>query len=152
VTTTLLRVIPLLLGAALEVVARQPLAVSHPEHVSARVGGRDEHALRVPAPPFPLLGGRRRNAVRAQPLNTENVSTIVAQADLLSFSLALAACTIALDRATPLSFDSRDSHDSLWTYAVRVEPRATLNHHNVSNTFFRAGDLDRGAYHRFIDV
>jgi len=80
------------------------------------------------------------------------VSAIVAQADLLSFSLALAACTIALDRATPLSFDSRDSHDSLWTYAVRVEPRATLHHHNVSNTFFRAGDVDRGAFHRFIDI
>jgi hypothetical protein len=42
--------------------------------------------------------------------------------------------------------------DSLWLYAVRVEPRATLHHHNASNTFFRADDLDRGAYHRFIDV
>jgi len=42
--------------------------------------------------------------------------------------------------------------DSLWTYAVRVEPRATLHHHNVSNTFFRAGDVDRGAFHRFIDI
>ncbi|MBW2685324.1 MAG: hypothetical protein JRE19_05330 [Deltaproteobacteria bacterium] len=30
------------------------------------------------------------------PLNTESVSAIVAQADLLSFSLALGACTIAL--------------------------------------------------------
>jgi hypothetical protein len=42
--------------------------------------------------------------------------------------------------------------DSLWLYAVRVEPRATLHQHNASNTFFRADDLDRGAYHRFIDV
>ncbi len=42
--------------------------------------------------------------------------------------------------------------DSLWLHAVRVEPRATLHHHNASNTFFRADDLDRGAYHRFIDV
>ena len=41
--------------------------------------------------------------------------------------------------------------DLLWTYAVRVEPRARLHHHNASNTFFREGDLDRGAYHRFID-
>jgi len=53
------------------------------------------------------------------------------------------------------SFSARRAwadEDSLWTYAVRVEPRATLHQHNVSNTFFRAGDLDRGAYHRFIDV
>ena len=42
--------------------------------------------------------------------------------------------------------------DLLWLYAVRVEPRATLHHHNASNTFFRANDLDLGAYHRFIDV
>jgi len=42
------------------------------------------------------------------------------------------------------------SEDSLWMYAVRVEPRAALPHKNVSNTFFRAGDLDQGAYHRFI--
>jgi len=42
--------------------------------------------------------------------------------------------------------------DSLWLYAVRVEPRATLHQHNASNTFFRADDLNRGAYHRFIDV
>lgn len=42
--------------------------------------------------------------------------------------------------------------DSLWLYAVQVEPRATLHHHNASNTFFRANDLDLGAYHRFIDV
>jgi len=42
--------------------------------------------------------------------------------------------------------------DSLWTYAVRVEPRATLHQHNASNSFFRAGDLDRGAYHGFIDT
>jgi hypothetical protein len=42
--------------------------------------------------------------------------------------------------------------DSLWVYAVRAEPRATLHHHNASNTFFRADDLDRGAYHRFVDV
>ena len=42
--------------------------------------------------------------------------------------------------------------DSLWLYAVRVEPRATLHQHNASNTFFRADDLDRGAYHRLIDV
>ena len=42
--------------------------------------------------------------------------------------------------------------DSLWTYAVRTEPRARLHHHNVSNTFFREGDLDRGAYHRLIDT
>jgi hypothetical protein len=42
--------------------------------------------------------------------------------------------------------------DSLWIYAVRVEPRAARHHRNVSNTFFRAGDLDRGAYHRFIDT
>ncbi len=41
--------------------------------------------------------------------------------------------------------------DSLWLYAIRVEPRATLHNHNASNTFFRAGDLDRGAYDRFID-
>jgi hypothetical protein len=42
--------------------------------------------------------------------------------------------------------------DSLWMYAVRVEPRAARHHRNVSNTFFRAGNLDRGAYHRFIDT
>ncbi|NNE17721.1 MAG: hypothetical protein HKN10_04500 [Myxococcales bacterium] len=42
--------------------------------------------------------------------------------------------------------------DSLWLYAVRAEPRATLHHHNASNTYFRANDLDLGAYHRFIDV
>ncbi|MDH3655050.1 MAG: hypothetical protein OEN21_12330 [Myxococcales bacterium] len=42
--------------------------------------------------------------------------------------------------------------DSLWLYAVRVEPRATLHHHNASNTFFHADDLDRGAYHRFVAV
>lgn len=40
--------------------------------------------------------------------------------------------------------------DSLWLYAVRVEPKAALHQRNVSNTFFRHGDLDRGAYHRFI--
>jgi len=53
------------------------------------------------------------------------------------------------------SFSARRAwtdEDSLWMYAVRVEPRATLHHHNASNTFFRAGDLDRGAYHRFLDV
>ena len=42
--------------------------------------------------------------------------------------------------------------DSLWLYSVRVEPKATLHQHNASNTFFRADDLDRGAYHRLIDV
>ncbi|MEM7137199.1 MAG: hypothetical protein AAF500_11500 [Myxococcota bacterium] len=38
--------------------------------------------------------------------------------------------------------------DALWTYAVHVEPRAALHHHNVSNTYFRANDVARGAYHR----
>ncbi len=47
---------------------------------------------------------------------------------------------------------ARVDEDSLWLYAVRLEPRATLHHHNASNTFFRANDLDLGAYHRFIDV
>ena len=42
--------------------------------------------------------------------------------------------------------------DSLWLYAVRVEPKSARHHHNASNTYFRAGDLDRGAYHRFIDT
>jgi hypothetical protein len=42
--------------------------------------------------------------------------------------------------------------DSLWSYSVRVEPKATLHQRNASNTFFRADDLDRGAYHRLIDV
>ena len=42
--------------------------------------------------------------------------------------------------------------DSLWMHAVRVEPRARLHHHNASNTFFRDGDVDRGAYHRFLDI
>jgi hypothetical protein len=42
--------------------------------------------------------------------------------------------------------------DSLWLYSVRAEPKATIHQHNASNTFFRADDLDRGAYHRLIDV
>lgn len=40
--------------------------------------------------------------------------------------------------------------DTLWTHAVRVEPRAALHHHNVSNTYFHRGEVDRGAYHRLI--
>jgi hypothetical protein len=40
--------------------------------------------------------------------------------------------------------------DALWAYAVRAEPRAALHQRNVSNTYFKAGDLDRGAYHRLI--
>ena len=40
--------------------------------------------------------------------------------------------------------------DALWTYAVRVEPRAALHHHNVSNVYFRADDVPRGAYHRLL--
>jgi len=38
--------------------------------------------------------------------------------------------------------------DALWRYAARVEPRAALHHHNVSNAYFRSGDVERGAYHR----
>ncbi len=40
--------------------------------------------------------------------------------------------------------------NALWIYAVGVEPRAALHHRNVSNTYFKSGDLDRGAYHRLI--
>ena len=40
--------------------------------------------------------------------------------------------------------------DALWIYAVRVEPRAALHHHNVSNVYFRADDVERGAYHRLL--
>lgn len=53
------------------------------------------------------------------------------------------------------SFSARRAwtdEDSLWIYAVRVEPRAALHHRNVSNTFFGDGDLDRGAYHRFVYI
>jgi hypothetical protein len=40
--------------------------------------------------------------------------------------------------------------DALWIHAVHAEPRAALHHHNVSNTYFKAGDLDRAAYHRLL--
>jgi hypothetical protein len=40
--------------------------------------------------------------------------------------------------------------DALWMYAVRAEPRAALHHHNVSNVYFRADDVKRGAYHRLL--
>lgn len=42
------------------------------------------------------------------------------------------------------------TEDALWTYAVQAEARAAIHHHNVSNTFFKAGDLERGAFHRLL--
>lgn len=40
--------------------------------------------------------------------------------------------------------------DALWMRAVRVEPRAALHHHNVSNTYFRSDEIALGAYHRLL--
>lgn len=44
------------------------------------------------------------------------------------------------------------SEDSLWTYAIHAEPRSALHQHNASNTFFRAGAIDQGAYHRLVYI
>ena len=39
-----------------------------------------------------------------------------------------------------------------YAWSAAVGTLFALHHHNASNTFFRADDLDRGAYHRFVDV
>lgn len=64
---------------------------------------------------------------------------------LVVASLAIASCLSSLSARRAWT-----NEDSLWIYAVRVEPRVARHHRNVSNTFFRDGDLDRGAYHRFM--
>ncbi len=63
------------------------------------------------------------------------------------------ALAVALAAFFYASFPARRAwtdEDALWIYAVRAEPRAALHHHNVSNTHFRRGDLDEGAYHRLL--
>lgn len=65
---------------------------------------------------------------------------------------ALAVATLATAFFV-LSLSARRAwtdEDSLWIYAVRAEPKSARHHHNVSNTYFRAGDLELGAYHRFV--
>ncbi len=70
---------------------------------------------------------------------------IVRAASVAALGLVLFVSSLSARRAWA-------DEDSLWTYAVEKEPRAALHHHNVSNTFFRAGDVERGAYHRLVYV
>lgn len=73
----------------------------------------------------------------------------IAHRPTIRWGLLCAAALVFLAVSLP-SRRAWTDEDALWTYAVRVEPRAALNHHNVSNTYFRLGDVDRGAYHRLL--
>ncbi|MGB5811284.1 MAG: hypothetical protein WBG86_12180 [Polyangiales bacterium] len=63
---------------------------------------------------------------------------------------AVATCALV---SCAVSFEPRRAwtdEDALWSYAVRVGPRSAIHHRNVSNTLFRAGIVDQGAYHRLV--
>ena len=42
--------------------------------------------------------------------------------------------------------------DALWMRAVRVEPRAALHHHNVSNTYFRSDEINQDEFRLYEQV
>jgi hypothetical protein len=76
-------------------------------------------------------------------LSRVSVSRRVRSAAVVGTAALLLAVSLSPRRAWT-------DEDALWIYAVRAEPRAALHHHNVSNTHFRRGDLDEGAYHRLL--
>ncbi|KPK14687.1 MAG: hypothetical protein AMJ62_12235 [Myxococcales bacterium SG8_38] len=62
------------------------------------------------------------------------------------------ACALVFFAASYSARRAWTQEDALWTYAVRTEPRAAIHHHNVSNTYFRSGELALGAYHRLLHL
>jgi hypothetical protein len=62
----------------------------------------------------------------------------------------IAACGLVFFLGSHFARRAWTNDDALWIYAVSAEPRAALHHHNASNTYFRSGELDLGAYHRLV--
>lgn len=68
----------------------------------------------------------------------------------LARAVAVAACGAVFVAGSFSARRAWTDTDALWTYSVEAEPRSALHHHNVSNTYFRADDVSRGAYHRLL--